>query len=84
MDAQKEVQKFKLSTLFFMIGCILRASPVLFPLMVLLTIMSIGVSAYALFMLRDATNGIVDMLAGNVGITGIGPGLFVFDPFRCS
>jgi ATP-binding cassette subfamily B protein len=78
MDAQKEVQKFKLSTLFFMIGCILRASPVLFPLMVLLTIMSIGVSAYALFMLRDATNGIVDMLAGNVGITAVLVPVFLY------
>lgn len=59
MECEK---KFKLSTFFFMIKCILRASPILFPLMVIVNIISIGITAYALFVLKDATNGIVCML----------------------
>lgn len=58
----EEKKVFKIKTLFFMIKCILRASPILFPLMVILTIGSIGISAYSLFVLKDATNGIISLL----------------------
>jgi len=62
MDEKREVRNFKLSTLFYMVKCILRASPILFPLLIFLTILSIGLSLFALFILRDATNGIVGLL----------------------
>lgn len=61
----EENKKFKLKTLFFMIRSILNASPVLFPLMVILRIVSIGISAYALFILKDATNAVVNLLSLN-------------------
>jgi len=62
MDVKKEVQSFKLSTLIFMIKCIFRAAPILFPLMLFLTILYIGISILSLFVLKDATNAIVAML----------------------
>ncbi|QVK18412.1 ABC transporter ATP-binding protein [Mycoplasmatota bacterium] len=61
----EEKKKFKLKTLFFMIRSILNASPILFPLMVILSIISIGISAYALFVLKDATNAVVDLVRLN-------------------
>jgi len=62
MDTTKEVKKFKLSTAFFMVKCIFRASPILFPLLVILSIMQIGLTAYGLFVLKDATNALVGLL----------------------
>ncbi|MDD4076874.1 MAG: ATP-binding cassette domain-containing protein, partial [Bacilli bacterium] len=71
MEEKKEVRNFKFSTLFFMIRCIFRASPILFPLLIILTILSIGLSAFALFVLRDATNALVDMLNLDATLTKV-------------
>jgi ABC-type bacteriocin/lantibiotic exporter with double-glycine peptidase domain len=62
MDEVREKRKFRLKTIFFMIGCVFKSSPVLFPLMIVLSMVSIGLTAYALFILRDTTNAIVDLL----------------------
>jgi len=59
---EKQKSKFKLKTLFFMIKSVFRASPVLFPLLIIITIGMISVSAYSLFVLKDATNMVVEML----------------------
>ena len=65
MDVASEKKKFNFKTLFFMIKSVFKASPILLPLMIILTIVSISLSAYSLFVLKDATNSIVDLLKAN-------------------
>lgn len=55
-------EKFKLSTLLFMIRGVFIASPILFPLLVLLAVFTIVYNVFLLYLLKDATNSAVALI----------------------
>lgn len=64
----ENVGKFKFTTLWFMFKSILKASPILFPVLILLSIFQISIGAFLLYIIKDATNAIVGLVDNTNGI----------------
>mgnify|MGYP000981545399 CR=1 FL=1 len=61
MNAKK---KAKLSTFWFMVKSNFQASPILFPILIILYMMVIVIGAFLLFIVKDATNSMIDVIEG--------------------
>lgn len=58
-------QKFTLKTMFFMLSSVFRAAPVLFPLFIIIKILETLLGVVALYVLKDATNLVTQLLTNN-------------------
>lgn len=58
-------QKFSLKTFVFMMKSVFKSSPILFPLLIIIVVTSIGVGAFSLYMIRDITNEVVLLISGS-------------------
>ena len=64
----ENVSKFKLSTFWFMIRSIFKASPILFIFVVSQSIAQISIGAFLLYVIKDATNALVGLIDGTNGV----------------
>ena len=64
----ENVSKFKLSTFWFMIKSIFKASPILFIFVVSQSIAQISIGAFLLYVIKDATNALVGLIDGTNGV----------------
>ena len=55
-------QKFSFKTMWFMLASVFKAAPVLFPLFIFIKILQTVLGVAALYVLKDATNFVADVL----------------------
>lgn len=71
MDYRDEFtnHKFSFKTLKFMMKNAFRASPILFPILVVIVMINIGIGIVLIYLVKDSTNGVIELIEGRGDLT---------------